>query len=67
MPDVLHTTFEYPDKELTLTYSANLTNPPKARGKYPVRSGCSHDRRGFAFGGSGRQLTYNLPTCWNGV
>lgn len=32
MPDVLHTTFEYPDKDLTLTYSANLTNS-KARGR----------------------------------
>jgi len=26
LPDVLNTTFEYPDKELTLTYSANLTS-----------------------------------------
>jgi len=32
MPDVLHTTFEYPDQELTLTYSANLTSS-KARGR----------------------------------
>jgi predicted dehydrogenase len=32
MPDVLHTTFEYPNKELTLTYSANLTSS-KARGR----------------------------------
>ena len=32
MPDVLHTTFEYPDKDLTLTYSANLTSS-KARGR----------------------------------
>ena len=31
MPDVLHTIFEYPDKELALTYSANLTSS-KARG-----------------------------------
>ena len=26
MPDVLHTAFEYPDRGLTLTYSANLTS-----------------------------------------
>ena len=32
MPDVLNTIFEYPDKELTLTYSANLTSS-KARGR----------------------------------
>jgi len=32
MPDVLHTTFEYPQKELTLTYSANLTSS-KSRGR----------------------------------
>jgi predicted dehydrogenase len=32
MPDVLHTTFEYPDKDLTLTYSANLTSS-KFRGR----------------------------------
>ena len=32
MPDVLHTTFEYPNKDLTLTYSANLTSS-KARGR----------------------------------
>ncbi len=32
MPDMLHTTFEYPHKELTLTYSANLTSS-KARGR----------------------------------
>jgi len=32
MPDVLHTTFEYPHKELTLTYSANLTSS-KSRGR----------------------------------
>jgi predicted dehydrogenase len=32
MPDVLHTTFEYPHKDLTLTYSANLTSS-KARGR----------------------------------
>ena len=32
MPDVLHTTFEYPQKEMTLTYSANLTSS-KTRGR----------------------------------
>ena len=32
MPDVLHTTFEYPHKDLTLTYSANLTSS-KTRGR----------------------------------
>ena len=32
IPDVLHTIFEYPDKELALTYSANLTSS-KARGR----------------------------------
>ena len=32
MPDVLHTTFEYPHKDLTLTYSANLTSS-KSRGR----------------------------------
>ena len=32
MPDVLHTTFEYPNKDLTLTYSANLTSS-QARGR----------------------------------
>lgn len=32
MPDVLHTTFEYPHKGLTLTYSANLTSS-RARGR----------------------------------
>ncbi len=32
MPDMLHTTFEYPHKDLTLTYSANLTSS-KARGR----------------------------------
>lgn len=32
MPDVLNTVFEYPEKELTLTYSANLTSS-KARGR----------------------------------
>ncbi len=32
MPDVLNTTFEYPQKELTLTYSANLTSS-KSRGR----------------------------------
>lgn len=32
MPDVLNTVFEYPEKELTLTYSANLTSS-KSRGR----------------------------------
>ena len=32
MPDVLHTIFEYPNKDMTLTYSANLTSS-KARGR----------------------------------
>lgn len=32
IPDMLHTTFEYPDKELSLTYSANLTSS-RSRGR----------------------------------
>ena len=32
IPDVLHTTFEYPHKDLTMTYSANLTSS-KSRGR----------------------------------
>ncbi len=32
MPDVLNTIFEYPEEELTLTYSANLTSS-RARGR----------------------------------
>jgi predicted dehydrogenase len=35
IPDVLHTAFEYPDKGLTLTYSANLTSSrPRGRTIY---------------------------------